>query len=71
MVRINISSAAYKAIAETLPFGSVAVEPRSDASEVAIWLDDVWVDRLGAMRAPGEDYSDVILRIATQPRSTT
>jgi hypothetical protein len=24
----------------------------------------VWVDKLGAMRGPGESYSDVILRLA-------
>ena len=29
-----------------------------------VWLDAVMVDRLAAMRGPGEDYSDVILRIA-------
>jgi hypothetical protein len=32
--------------------------------ERVVWLDDVWVDRLGAMRGPGESYSDVIMRIA-------
>ena len=29
-----------------------------------IWLDRGVVDRLGAMRGPGESYSDVILRAA-------
>jgi hypothetical protein len=29
-----------------------------------IWLEEVWVDRLGAMRGPTEDYSQVILRVA-------
>jgi hypothetical protein len=29
-----------------------------------VWLDEVWVDRLGALRGPGESYSDVILRLA-------
>ena len=29
-----------------------------------IWLDHAVVNRLRAMRGPGESYSDVILRIA-------
>jgi hypothetical protein len=28
-----------------------------------VWLEEVWVDRLGAMRGPTESYSDVILRL--------
>ena len=28
------------------------------------WLEDAIADRLGAMRGPGESYSDVILRLA-------
>jgi hypothetical protein len=37
-----------------------------------IWLEDAMADRLSAMRGPGEDYSDVILRIAeeTTPKRT-
>jgi hypothetical protein len=31
-----------------------------------IWLDRAMVDRLRAMRGPGESYSDLILRIAVQ-----
>ena len=29
-----------------------------------VWLDPAVVNRLGAMRGPGESYSDVILRLA-------
>jgi hypothetical protein len=29
-----------------------------------IWLDRKFVDRLQALRGPGESYSDVILRVA-------
>ena len=32
--------------------------------EKLIWLDGAVVDRLRALRGPGESYSDVILRIA-------
>jgi hypothetical protein len=64
MVRIAISVAAYDAVAKTLPLGSVAVEPYYNAKgERLIWLDGVWIDRLGAMRRPGESYSDVIMRL--------
>jgi hypothetical protein len=31
-----------------------------------IWLDPSVVDRLRAMRGPGESYSDVILRLAVE-----
>jgi hypothetical protein len=65
MVRISITQAAYNAICATLPFGSVAVEPYfNEKGERTVWLEEVWVDRLGAMRGPGESYSDAILRIA-------
>jgi hypothetical protein len=36
-----------------------------------IWLEDAMADRLGAMREPGESYSDVILRIAGSMRERT
>jgi hypothetical protein len=69
MVRIAISVEAFEAIARTLPLGSLAVEPYyNERGERIVWLEEVWVDRLGAMRGPGESYSDVILRIATKER---
>lgn len=67
MIRIAISHAAYDAICATLPLGSVAIEPDvNERGERTVWLDEVWVNRLGAMRQPGEDYSEVILRVAAQ-----
>jgi hypothetical protein len=64
MIKIAITQAAYNAICATLPLGSVAVEPYFNAKgERLIWLDEVWVDRLGAMRRPTESYSDAILRM--------
>jgi hypothetical protein len=66
MVRIAITNAAYEAISATLPLGSVAVEPYfNEKGERVVWLEEVWVDRLGAMRGPGESYSDAILRMTT------
>ncbi len=64
MVRIGITDAAFEAIAATLPLGSVGFEPEPNAEgERQIWLDAAVVDRLSAMRLPGETYSDVILRL--------
>jgi hypothetical protein len=52
MIRITISDEA-KAIAATLP------------GNACIWLDPGVLAKLKALRAPGESYSDVILRLAT------
>jgi hypothetical protein len=38
----------------------------NERGERTVWLDEVWVDRLAAMRGQGESYGDVILRIAAQ-----
>jgi hypothetical protein len=65
MIRIAITAESCDAICATLPLGSVAVEAEAnERGERLIWLEDAMVDRLGAMRGPGESYSDVILRLA-------
>jgi hypothetical protein len=65
MIRIAITQAAFEAIARTLPFRDVAYENKTDErSQRLIWLPPDVIDRLRSLRAPGEDYSDVILRIA-------
>jgi len=67
MVRIAISVEAFEAIARTLPLGSVGYEAEAnERGERHVLLEEVWVNRLGAMRGPGESYSDVIMRIAAQ-----
>jgi hypothetical protein len=64
MVRISISQAAFDAIASTLPLGSVGYENEvNECGERLIWLGPDVVNRLRAMRGPGESYSDVILRL--------
>ena len=64
MVQIAISQAAFDAIAKTLSLGSVGFEnATNEKGERLIWLDRAVVDRLRAMRGPGESYSDVILRL--------
>ena len=64
MIRIAITIEAFAAIARTLPLGSVGYEVEAIERQRYIWLDRAVVDPLGAMRGPGESYSDVILRIA-------
>jgi hypothetical protein len=49
---------------QTLPLGSVDYEREADAiGERLIWLEPKIVDRLRAMRGPGESYSHVILKL--------
>jgi hypothetical protein len=59
MIRISITVEAFEAIARTLPLGSVGYE----RGERTVWLEDAMADRLGAIRGPGESYSDAILRL--------
>jgi hypothetical protein len=62
---LSASQAAFEAIARTLALGSMNFENKTDEQgNRLIWLDHAVVASLGAMRGPGESYSDVILRIA-------
>jgi hypothetical protein len=55
MIRISISPAAFDAIAATLPLGSVGYEPQLDPQgNCLVWLDEWTVNKLGALRGPGE-----------------
>jgi hypothetical protein len=62
MVSISITTVAYDAIRST--FLDVVGAPPGPDGMIKIWLDSTFVDRLGRMRGPGEDYSDVILMLA-------
>jgi hypothetical protein len=65
MVTISISLAAYEAVTATLPEGDVAQAPQIDErGGVRFVVDHKTLDRLTALRGPGESYSDVILRMA-------
>jgi hypothetical protein len=67
MIRIAISQAAFDALAATLPLGSMGSENATDKDgNRLIWLDHAVVNRLRAMRGPGESYSDAILRLASE-----
>jgi hypothetical protein len=70
MIRIAITEAAFEAITQTLPLGSVGYENEAnERGERLIWLDRAVVGRLCAMRGPGEDYSAVILIAAAGLRA--
>jgi hypothetical protein len=63
MIRIAISPA-FDAIASTTPLGTVGFENARDTNGTwLIWLSRDVVARLNDLRAHGEDYSDVILRV--------
>jgi hypothetical protein len=65
LIRIAITVEAFDAIAQTMPFGSVNFEAGvDDKGERYIWLPRAVVDRLRSRRAPGESFSDVILRVS-------
>lgn len=67
MVRIAITQAAFDAISATLPLGSVRYENAvNERGERYVWLAPDVVNRLRAMRGPGETYSDVILQVAAE-----
>jgi len=72
LIRIAITPAAFEAIAATLPLGSVGFEPELSAKgQRLIWLEAAVLERLRAMRRPGESYSDVILRLAQLEATTS
>ena len=68
MIGITITAEAYAAIKATLPADTQTWPVRPPGmGDVVICLDQATVDRLGAIRNPGESYSDVILRLAGEP----
>src|SRR5271166_1241557 len=67
MIKITISVEAFEAIARTLPLGSMSYETEAnERGERHVWLEEVWVNRLGAMRRPDESDSDAILRLVAR-----
>jgi hypothetical protein len=64
VIKIAISEAACAAISSTLALGSVGYENQTnERGERLVWLAPNVLNRLRAMRGPGESYSDVILRL--------
>jgi hypothetical protein len=66
MVTISITPAAFAAIEATIPKGWKA-ELRPDGhGGYLITLPNGVLDKLRALRGPGESYSDVISRLAAE-----
>ena len=66
MIRIEISAAAYAAIAAGVPADSRLPAQISPLGGFYLWLDKQTLNRLSAARGPGESYSDAILRAAAE-----
>jgi hypothetical protein len=64
MIRIEITAAAYAALAEGADRLKEAL--RSPSGGFYLWLDKITANRLRAARGRGESYSDAILRMAAQ-----
>ena len=70
MIQIQITRAAFAAIAASLPAGWAAEVPqRTKDGRVLIWLPEAVLNRLRALRGRGEDYSDVIIALAREEAS--
>ncbi len=54
MIRISITSAAFEAI----------YEPQRTAQDgYFIWVEPIWLNKLEALRQPGEGLSETIIRL--------
>ena len=63
MIRLVLTEDAYDAIAFRLPKGSARWPMQRDRDRCFIQVEAAVVARMRTMRRPGEDYSDVILRL--------
>jgi hypothetical protein len=65
MIRIAITAAAFEAIKAALPLRSVASEPqRITEGGYFLWVERSWLNKLEALRQPGEGLSEPIIRLA-------
>ncbi len=62
MICVALTDAAFDAIASTLPKGAARWLMQRDRVQCFIQVESAVVDRMRAMRRPGESYSQVILR---------
>jgi hypothetical protein len=64
MIRISITSAAFEAIKAPLPVGSATYEPQRTAQGgFFIWVERGRLNKLEALRQPGESLSETIIRL--------
>jgi hypothetical protein len=71
VVTISITAEALEAIAATLPADREAERRPDGRGRFFITIERHVVNRLVYLRGPGEDYSDVILRLAQETAKTT
>jgi len=64
MIRIEISARAYAALCAGVPAQRRLEALPSPTGGFYLWLDKVTLNRLRAARAPGEGFSEAILRFA-------
>ena len=64
MISIPITEEAYEALKTGMPRIDEAPTSRARNGQLRISLDRKFVDRVLELRQPGENYSDVILRLA-------
>ena len=62
VIRVALTNSAYDAIASTLPQGLSTVA-HADNGKCFIQVEAAAVDRMRAVRRPGESYSHVLLRL--------
>jgi len=63
MIRLALTEAAYDVLASTLPKGSARWPMQRERDRCFIQVEAAVVNRMRAIRRPGESYSDVILRL--------
>jgi hypothetical protein len=66
MIRIEISAAAYQALAGGRDPHRLLEPHRSPEGGFYLWLTRPVLDRFNHARGPGESYSDVILRMSLE-----
>jgi hypothetical protein len=66
MIRIEITAAAYAAIAAGRSADSLIEAQASPSGGFYLWLDKTTLNRLTAARGPGESFSETILRLAVE-----
>ena len=57
MIRVVLTDAVYDAIASTLPKGAARWPMQREQGQCFIQVEAAVVDRMRAMRGPGESYS--------------
>jgi hypothetical protein len=70
MIRVVLTDAVYDAIASTLPKGAARWPMQREQGQCFIQVEAAVVDRMRAMRRPGESYSEVILRLVELKTAT-